>query len=421
MNKERILALPGVFLPHNETITQIAYKILCNLDYEIDILVFKAQKDKYFVDYLKKDSKFKKMHIHYIDIDWKELNINSNNFNIFKIKKYINLYIKESINLAKSNKYKAVFSFSMPNYTHMAAYMIKKMYKDNIKWYASFSDPISNNLYIEQFKKEKFKTKILYVLLKITHYRKKYEKVSLNYADKLIFICKELRDYITNKKEKYVSKSIIYPITYIKDWINFQKLTSSAKEKNDNDKIVFAHFGNIYGLRKIDKFLKALNELKSENKEIVKKIEIHQYGDVDKCQLANYNSYDLKSILHFHNRVDYDECIDIMSKSDVLLIFDTIVEKNGIQPFLPSKITDYLLTNKPIFAITLQNSPLYDIINKEHICVNNDSDEIKKALTKQILNYKNISNDIQKYDNDYVSKKIFETEFKMINTGKGDK
>ena len=150
MHKKRILALPGVFLPHNETITQISYKILCNLNYEIDVLAFNATSDKYFESYIKKDKRFNKFHINYIDIDWKKLDFNSKNPNFLKTIKYINLYIKKAMELASKNEYDCVFSFSMPNYTHMAAYKIKKKYKDKIKWFASYSDPIHNNLYIEQ-------------------------------------------------------------------------------------------------------------------------------------------------------------------------------------------------------------------------------------------------------------------------------
>ena len=80
-NRKRILALPAVFLPHNETITQISYKILCNLDYEIDVVSFKSSSDEYFEEYIKKDKKFKKMNIYYIDVDWKRLDINSKNYN----------------------------------------------------------------------------------------------------------------------------------------------------------------------------------------------------------------------------------------------------------------------------------------------------------------------------------------------------
>lgn len=412
-DKKRLLVMPGIFFPHNETITQISYKLLCNLDYEMDIIAFKSTEDSFFKEYIKKDSKSKKMHIHYIDIDWKKLDINSHNFNIFKIISYIKKYEKKSMEMFKKNKYDGIFSFSMPNYTHMAAYKIKKKYKNQVKWFASFSDPISNNLYIEELKNGKFKTKILYYLLKLIIYKDKIQKVTLDYADKLIFISEALRKHVTNDNKEYVNKSIIYPITYIKDWPNY-KLLTSKESSTKNKKIIMSHFGNIYGLRKIDKFLDAIDELIDENKIDPSKIEIHQYGDVDKRQIELFKN-NSKNVLFVHDRVDYNKCIELMKKSDILLIFDTIVDESISQPFLPSKITDYLLTNKPIFAITTKNSPLYDIINGKHICVDYDVENIKKGLLKQLKDKKSVNNDVKKYDNDYVSKESFKGLLDIID------
>ena len=314
-------------------------------------------------------------------------------------------------------KYDAVFSFSVPNYTHYAAYKIKKKYKENIKWFASFSDPISNNIYIDQFRKEKLRTKILYLLLKFVSYKKEYEKCAVKYADKLLFISEELKKNITDGDEKFDSKSIIYPITYVKQWPSYKLLSSKeaiTTTNTNNNKIVLSHFGNIYGLRKIDKFLDALYQLIEDEKIDANTIEINQYGDVDKKQISFFNDCKYKNILRFHERVDYNKCIELMKQSDILLIFDTIVDDNVVQPFLPSKITDYLLTNKPIFAVTTKNSPLYDIINKKHICVGYDVESIKDGLLKQISNVNNVNNDIKQFDNDYVSKKVFKNLLEII-------
>lgn len=418
-NNKRILAMTGVFLPHNETVTQISYKILCNLDYDIDVVAFKGTIDDSFEKLIKNDRKFKKFHIHYIDVDWKSLDINSHNCNIFKIKKYLFMYNKKCMELFKRWNYNVVFSFSIPNYTHMPAYKIKKKYGNKVLWFASFSDPIINNLYIEEFKKGRIRTKILYYLLKLTTYRNKYQKVALKYSDYLIFISEALKKHVVGNKKEYIDKSIIYPITYVKEWPNYKLLTCDANKKHSK-KIIMSHFGNIYGLRKIDEFLEAICELKDEYNSKLSRIEIHQYGEIHKKQMELFKNEKLNSILFVHDKVNYDECIELMKKSDVLLIFDTIVDKNEFQPYLPSKITDYLLTNKPIFAITNKNSSLYDIINKRHICVENDVNSIKNGLLKQMSNIKEVKNDIIEYDNDYVSKKVFGNILDIVDLRKGE-
>ena len=413
MKKKRMLVLPGFFLPHNDTITQISYRILCNLDYEIDVLTFLPSVDNFFAKITKADKKIKKFNFYYLNYKWKDLEITPNNCNIFKIKKIIREYIKKSIELALENEYDYVFSFSAPNYTHYAAYMVKKRLNYKITWFASFSDPIKNNIYIDNFKTEGIKRKFLYVLLKTVHYKGKYEDVALKYSDKLIFISESLKKNITNNKKEYLDKSIIYPITFVKEWINENNYLPKNIIKGD-DKIILAHFGNIYGLRKIIKFIDAINLLSVERKDLYSKIEIHQYGEVDREQKLYIEKNCSKFVIH--RRINYNECLEIMRTVDILLIFDTIVEDNNDQPFLPSKIIDYLLMNKPIFAITSQCSPVYDIINNDHVCVSYDVGEIKRGIIKQLLNYdKPIKNNIKQYDNDYVSKKILGKYFDIIN------
>ena len=67
--------------------------------------------------------------------------------------------------------------------------------------------------------------------------------------------------------EELKKKSIIIPLNYIKGW----------KYK---DKLKFAHFGRIYGLRKIDKFLVALSQLNKEIPDFKDRIELCFYSEL---------------------------------------------------------------------------------------------------------------------------------------------
>ena len=74
-----------------------------------------------------------------------------------------------------------------------------------------------------------------------------------------------------------------------------------------------------------------------------------------------------------------------MKKADILVLFDTIMEGAPIQPYLPSKITEYLLLKKPILGICESNSPSYRILKEEgHNLVGNDIELIKANILKLI-------------------------------------
>ena len=406
--KKSLLAITGVFMPHNDTITQITYKHLCNLDYDIDVVSFKSEKDLSMEKILSSDKKFKKFHIHYLNRDWKKVYVSKSNFNIFSIFKNMALFNKKSLSMIKNKKYDILYSNSVPNYTHYAAYLIKKKLGKNIKWYASFSDPIIDNPYVEAMKRKNIFTKdmLAYFLQKIIHYRKKYQNLPLKYADKLIFISEELRDYYIKGDEKLLKKSIVIPITYVKEWPMYKdllELKSINNKEKSNNKIKFMHFGNIYGLRKIDLFIQAISELKNEIDNFDQKIEIHQYGNIEQNQLNLINKYNIQDIFKVHKRVDYNQCLKLMQKeADVLVVFDTILREDKIQPFLPSKTIEYLLTQKPIFSVTTKNSPTYRLLNNSHICASYNIVDMKQAILKQLKNVKGVSTDYTKYENTYV-------------------
>ena len=75
-----------------------------------------------------------------------------------------------------------------------------------------------------------------------------------------------------------------------------------------------------------------------------------------------------------------------MQKSDILVIFDTILEEE-IQPYLPSKISEYVAIGKPIFSICNDNSPIYRILKgTNHIVSKYQKEEIMKSILNILTN-----------------------------------
>ena len=183
--KKNLLAITGVFFPHNETITQISFKHLCQLDYNIDVISFKGDEDKTFNNYLNNK---KNINVKYVNYNWRNIYISKKNLNIFKVFKNLILYKKLCLNSIIEKKYDILYSNSMPNYNHYFAFLVKKKLGNNIKWYASFTDPIYKNPYIDEYKNNGISGKINYFLNKYIYYRKKYQSLPLKYADKLLFI-----------------------------------------------------------------------------------------------------------------------------------------------------------------------------------------------------------------------------------------
>ena len=151
------------------------------------------------------------------------------------------------------------------------------------------------------------------------------------------------------------------PLTYVPEWDMYKKLINE-KKKESTKPLQAVHLGRLYGLRKINTFLEALKQLKEEDKDLSKKIVFHQYSEIQKPDIKKIKDYNLEDVFILHNTVSYDESVEVMKNSDILVLFDTLMSDKPVQPYLPSKIVEYLLLRKPILGICDDNSPSYRIL-----------------------------------------------------------
>lgn len=213
-----------------------------------------------------------------------------------------------------------------------------------------------------------------------------YEKIAQKHADKVIYICDEQKNFMLShyrNKEELEKKAMIIPLNYIKDWHIYSELISTKEVKN-TPKVV-SHFGRIYGLRKIDVVLKALKELKEEIPHLEELIVFKQYGQILDRYLKMVKEYKLENIFKSYDRISYQEVMEKMKNSDVLALYDTFVDNDEIQPYLPSKSLEYLLLKKDLFIIAQKSSPTYRIFRAYgYTCNDNDVEEVKKRI-KEII------------------------------------
>lgn len=364
--KDRMFVVPGSFVPYNDTVTLLTYKRLRNLDLDMDVFCFKGEADRGLLNELKKDECFKKFNIKYTtDLNWA---IPRNNplrlpISIF----FMSKYVKDSVKEFEKGNYKYLFTSIVPGISHICGKKIKEKHPE-VVWYASFSDPFKNSPYKEvDLDNRSIFYKIAYNVGAWALYNNRYEEAAVYSADRLIFICEEQRDYTISQypdldKDELLKKSIIMPLTYLPSWDMYKNLT--AVEHKNNKPLKAVHLGRLYGLRRIDSFLEALKELKKEDKDIESKIVFHQYSEVQSPDIKKIKEYGLENLFVIHEKVSYVESTKIMKEADILVLFDSLMPKQKLQPYLPSKIVEYLLLKKPILAICDGNSPSYRILNE---------------------------------------------------------
>ena len=391
-------AITGVFVPTNEPMSLLSYKYLRSLNFQCDVIALESDTDISLSNKLQNDSRYKNFQVDYVG-KYNDALFSIKNVNLIKALYNVNKYINDAVNHFDNSKYDLLYTSSFPAYTIRAGKIIKDK-NPNIPWIASFTDPINNSPYKND--QRTYNEYILPEKIAYKAYCKYYvddndEITAFNYADLLVFICEEQRDFMIEQylkkstlysKEELLAKSIVFPLNYIKEWNDIIKMDNDIK----NEVFTFAHFGRVYGLRDATNFIYAVDKL---HKETNQRFIVKQYGEFRKSDIALINKLGLKEYFEINKKISYEKCIEEMNKADILLVFDTIMPNDEIQPYLPSKLLEYSLLEKNTLTITCKNSPSYRIASSSDalVCFD-DVDNIKECLIqafttkKSILNYK---------------------------------
>lgn len=183
-------------------------------------------------------------------------------------------------------------------------------------------------------------------------------------------------------KYNFIDKSFISP-----DPSPSERFYYSKKIKNDVSTLTF--LGAFHGNRRPDSLFHALYVL-------------------------NQSGYKCKLNIYDDNRygINHPECVSFMGRTDniqkTLLDSDILVDVEGednTPVFISSKLKDYLCCGRPILAITVKNSPSYNLVNGLSTvkCCENKPSEIVSAI-KSVL-------DIDFREEDYKERLVIIKQF----------
>lgn len=293
-------------------------------------------------------------------------------------------YAKESYKIAKQMhkkyNYKEVYSRVMWPGSHLAAFFYKLRFPKTY-WVAEFSDP---TLYREGKIRRSGRFKY------IDNFWFWLECITYLFANKIIYTNENQMKYmisyfpITFLKRIIKKKSVVKKQPYLrKKYYNYKKYECEFQKC----KINIGYFGSFYKNRNISIIFEAINQLEDKVK---KSIHIYVYTN----NLEEINEYiienQLLDIVTANKYVDYFSFLNLCSNFDVLLVNDAITnEKISINPYLPSKYSDYSGSGTSIWAIIEDGSSLSREKNIQYFSFVNSLESIVDA-------YNNIYNDFIK-------------------------
>ena len=272
-------------------------------------------------------------------------------------------------------QYQYIYSRSMWPASHIAAYFYKQK-NPNIIWIAECSDPIYMDINGEPRKSSKLYTGKEEFL---NDFWLEVECMVFNEADKIVFTNSYQSDYMLEHNPQITAE--------LNDAVNGKKVILNHPLINqaycsiinsnyhlDMTKINVGYFGNFYSNRKIDDVFKLL-----KNEDVV----IHVFTTSQNVLNEYVEKYDTsyRRRIIVNDVVSNLEFINIASKMSYLYLND--VEFRGEKnPYLPSKLADYLSTGTKVIAKINGETPMNSYQHENIIKIHEVDDDFALSLQK---------------------------------------
>lgn len=402
----KTLVISYFFPPSNFTSATVQAKRIISQKNQVDLL---------YVDDEGSHDNLCKLTNDFIDSKIK-LNFDLNDFSKNKVEK-INKF-RKAINYIKFD-YDRIYSRSWPEYNHFLA-LEYKLQNPNVFWQAEFSDPIFINIDNSKRKNklnfdDKYINKIndgitklqndLSLISNPVNTFSLAEYLTFIFADEIIFTNQNQRKIMLNSFNENIS-NIVMSKSIIKAHPTLDKEYYNIKESNidlDDTCINIAYFGNdYYSRRHFESLFYAYDSLIHEYKD---KIKFYFFLSNDDFFKKLIKDLKMNNNIVIKKPIDYLEFLNACDKFDVLLVNDIITnDVFDLNPYLPSKLSDYLGSSSDIWAICERNSIL-DAIDFKYKSDINDYNSSVETLV-EILDDHNLSDENYKVNESYMGNRL---------------
>lgn len=384
---KKILVISWFYPPINSSEGLVTYKLLRNSKLQYDVCMQESNASWSYgnKEYLPECENVRKIPIQTDTLEiWKNKTI-----------EYFNAHKKE---------YDIIMTRSMPPESHEIGLKIKEI-KPEIKWIASFGDPIANNPFVLKTIKKisPYSLQNRYIrpmgireiispkrMIKNEIWKKRMKKEQIPYkkeqeledaiitkSDYIIMNNPYQKQYMTGKYSDAIkAKAIVLPHSF--DYSLYDK----EIDAENSGKIRMVYIGHLDDIRTPHLFLKAIASMKKEHSDLAEKLEVFFYGNMSAKEKVYLLDNELLDIVQIKKPVDYKTSLALMKNSDWLIHIDAnlsgVLDENI---FFAAKLADYIGADRPIFGITMFDGAGADVVRDVNgLTVSYTVDEIKNYL-----------------------------------------
>lgn len=256
--------------------------------------------------------------------------------------------------LKDHNHYSVMVSHSHEIASHMAAMAIKRA-NSQLRWVASFGDPIAANPFNESYK---------FPMLEADS---QTEAQVLQKADRIIVTNPYQQALMMTTQVQRVDDRKFFVLPHCFDDRMFRSHSMpGSNSKKEHGVFRFMHVGMLYKFKRTSEpFMLGAQRLIQRHPRLRGRFTMEFYGANDPYIQAAAD-YGLENTVSFKGTVSYLESLAVMTEADCLLLRDADFSDQGLKdtPFYPGKLADYLGAKKPVLAVTMAHGCVPDMLTK---------------------------------------------------------
>lgn len=257
---------------------------------------------------------------------------------------WINFAFNEACRLIEKEKIDTVITTSPPHSAQLAGLKLKKKY--GINWIADLRDPWTDIYYYKEFKHLPFAERL----------DKKYERLVLENADRIITVSSDLKRMFRKKSEKIdENKIVIIPNGYDEEDFN-----SIKKSDDPQSEFIISYTGTLAESYNPIIFFDALKKVIIENPEI--NIKLRFIGSPADSLMNIIREMSMSNNLEVIPAVSHEKSVEYLNESTILLL--VIPDVKNDKGILTGKLFEYLASGKTILCIGPEDGEAASVIKE---------------------------------------------------------
>ncbi len=241
--------------------------------------------------------------------------------------------VRRGKHLLRQGHYDLLYSRASPHTSNLVGLALRRSVP--LPWVAHLSDPWLDNAYFRV-------TPLHYKLFG------GLEAAIIREADGVVFTTPQTVDLVMGK----------YPPTWrarthvISHGYDSEALSGLHLAQRTDRRLRLVYTGSFYGLRTPEPLLHACASLQ-HTEPLAAQLDVRLVGSGAPRFQSLVERLGLAAVVTLEGPCSFTDSLRVMAAADVLLVIDAPLARRGV--FLPSKLTDYLLFQKPILGLTPPN------------------------------------------------------------------